>query len=611
MPRRLTLHAVISVLILGPAATAQNMPTPSEAIEAHTTVRGWVRALGVPEADPAAADAVPVWGAGVTLRLDGRLVARATSFSPRGPDAANLARAAAEAIAQARPKLPSENDALSDERLAALADRFTVSLELFGQPVPIPPGDLPLPMAGCSPGAEALVVSVTDPATGAERLAVSGVDAQLTRGVDPARELSALAASLTGDGATALSPIAELLDRGFRFAKAPVMHLAMPYENAAPVFLDRGSRRIGPDEVRTASLGRMADGVAGHLRGRLWPGMERYGLAGDLRVVTGTASPMIAPPFEQALVAYALIRHASLGGQDAAVSEQTAVTVLRDLGAVEPGEESPWDRPVAAAMTAAALAALDPNARATDPELEALRARALDTLRRAFDPADGFSEDVPAGARGLIAWAMVRAGELDAAFTPDLADAAVRATYRDTPQGQLVAQMPFLAWAELSLNPAGPVPSAAALSEMRTLVWDHQLRRSDLRPIDQDLAGGVVFTRGRSVLPTWQTMRPLAALATMLGDERLTPGTALSGEVPGELVRLTDGLRYVRQLAMTGDAMFLARRQDQAIWGVRSALWEPVLSLESGAMALLTTCESIDAMRRIGTRPLPPAPPAD
>lgn len=610
MSRFLTRLAAALCLILGPGAIAQDLPPPAEAIAAHAAVRDWVRALGVPEPDPQATPQPRVWGVGITLRLDGRIVARATAFSPRGPDADLLAKAATEAIAQARPKLPNENDALSDDRLAAIAARITVSLELLGQPVPIPPTELGYPMAGCSPGAEALVVTISDPQGGNERAAVSGVDAQLTRGVDPARELSALAASLTGDGATALTPISELLARNFRFARAPVIHLAMPFEDAAPVFLDRGARRIGPDEVRTASLQRMADGIAGHLRARLWPGMERYGLTGDLRVVTGNASPMIAPPFEQALVAYALLRHAALGGPDAAASHETGVTILRDLSAVEPGEESPWDRPVGAAMSAAALAMLDPGVRTADPELEALRARTLDTLRRAYDPDRGFSDEVSPGARGLIAWAMVLSASLDGSFSTDTANSAVRATYRDTPQGQLVAQMPFLAWAELALNPDGPVPSAAALTEMRTLVWDHQLRRSDLRPIDRDLAGGIVFTRGRAVLPTWQSMRPLAALATMLGDERLTPGTAVSGETPGELVRLTDGLRFIRQLAMTGDALFLARRADQAIWGVRPALWEPVVSLEAGAMALLTTSESIGSMRRIGARPLPSAEPA-
>jgi hypothetical protein len=251
----------------------------------------------------------------------------------------------------------------------------------------------------------------------------------------------------------------------------------------------------------------------------------------------------------------------------------------------------------------ASLAMVEPAVRAADPELEALRARVLDTLRRAYDPAaQNFAPDVPPAARGLIAWALTKAIPLDPAFTTERAASAVRSAFRETPQGQLVAQMPFLAWAELSLHPAGPVPAGAALDEMRALVWDHQIHRGDLRSMDQDLAGGIVFTRARTVLPTWQTMRPLAALATMMGDERLTPGTPVSGRVPGELVRMTDGLRFVRQLAWTGDALFLARRPDQAIWGVRPALWEPSASLEAGAMALLTITETLDAMAAVAAR---------
>jgi hypothetical protein len=620
-PRRLAAGAALAAaLLLGPAApaaaqaeaapepqpTAQPssqptgqpvpLPRPAAAVAAHTAVRDALLTWSAP--DEAALPAV--YGAAITLRLDGRVLARGSAIAPDAPGPGPIAKAAADAVRAARSKLPSENDALADERQAELAERITVSLELLGQPVPIPASELALPMAGSSPGAEALVVTDT-----AGRSLVSGVDAQLTRGADPARELSAMASELTGDGATALRPVPELLERGFRFARAPVVHLATPAEGLAPVFLDRGARVIGHDEVRTGSLRTMADGVAAHLRSRVWPGVERFGLAGDLRVVTGASEPMVAPPFEQGLVAYALLRHAETGGSGAEASRDAAARVLRDLAAVEPAEESPWARPTAAAIVAAALAELDAETRAADSELTALQARVLDTLRGAFDPASGFAADLPPAAKGLIAWAMVRAATLDGTITPARAEGAVRAAFRETPPSQLVSQAPFLIWAELALHPASegaPIPSAAALAEMRTLVWDHQLRPTDLRPIDRDLAGGIVFTRGRAVLPTWQTMRPLAALATMLRDERLTTGTASSGAVPGEIVRLTEGLRFVRQLAMTGDATWLARRPGQAQWGVRPALWDPTLSLEAGAMALLTACETLGAMRDVAAR---------
>ncbi len=595
--------ALAAACFLGPAA-AQPLPGPADALTAHAAVRGWIQDWSVPSTP---AEPVPdTWGVCVTLRLDGRVLARATALAedPSGPDGSSpLARAAAEAVREARSKLSVPNDALADDRTAELARRVTVSLEFYATPVPIPESELSLPLAGTSPGAEALVVSVG--AGPDRRTLVSGVDSQLTRGVDPARELSALAAELSGSGATALRPVSELLEAGFRFSRAPVLHVAMPYAEAAPVFLDRGQRRIGPDELRTGSVRAMGDAIAAHLRGRLWPGVERYGLSGDLRIVTGAASPVVAPAFEQALVAFALLRHAELGGADAPDSRRAAVRILRDLSAVESEETTPWSTSTAAAMVAAALSRLDPADRAGEPQFDALQARVLDTLRRAYDPAAGsFATDVPPAARGLIAWALVLSGQLDASITRERAESAVRAAFRDAAaaQGQLVAQTPFLVWAELALHPEGDLPAAAALDEMRSLVWDHQLRRADLRPADADLAGGIVFTRGRSVLPTWQSMRPLAALASMMGDERLTPGSAASGRAPAELVRVTEGLRFVRQLAITDDALFLARLPEQAAWGVRPAVWEPVASLEAGALALLTVCETVDAMNALARR---------
>ena len=603
--------ALAAACFLGPAA-AQPLPGPAEALTAHAAVRGWIQAWSVP-ATPA--EPVPeTWGVSITLRLDGRVLARATALasdpaaaSPSG--SSPLSRAAAQAVREARSKLPVPNDALAEDLTAELAHRVTVSLEFYATPVPIPDSELSLPLAGTSPGAEALVISVGDGPD--QRTLVSGVDSQLTRGVDPARELSALAAELSGSGASALRPVAELLEAGFRFARAPVLHLAMPYAQAAPVFLDRGQRRIGPDEVRTDSIRAMGDAIAAHLRSRLWPGVERYGLSGDLRLVTGASSPVVAPAFEQALVAFALLRHAELNGPDADASRSAALRILRDLTVVERDEDNPWATSTGAAMVAAALSKVDPAARTAEPELDALQARVLDVLRRAYDPAaQAFAADVPPAARGLIAWALVLSQPLTDAITRDRAESAVRAAFRDTPQGQLVAQAPFLIWAELTLHPQGDLPAGVALDEMRSLVWDHQLRRTDLRSIDADLAGGVVFTRGRSVLPTWQSMRPLAALATMMGDERLTPGVGLSGRVPGELVRLTEGLRFVRQLAITGDALFLARRAEQAAWGVRPAVWEPVASLEAGALAMLTACETLHAMDAIARR-ASAAQPAD
>lgn len=586
-------------LAASPAA-AQGLPTPADSIAAHKQVRSWVQAWSVPspvETEVGNGIRGPeAWGAAVTLRLDGRVLSRSSWFSVDGPSPLAVWNAAGKAVRLGRDALDLPNDALADERAADMGDRVTVSLELFGTPVPIPGDELALPFAGSSPGAEALVVRVD----GQSR--VTGVDAQLTRGSDPARELAAMASDISGSGETALKPVAELMEDGFVFSRAPVAHLAMPFEGAAPVFLDRGQTRVPADAVRSSTLRATGDRIAAHLRSRVWPGQERYGVGGDLNAATGKVDSVSGEPFAQALSALALQRHAGLGGPDARDSADAARRIVRDLGTVEPGETAPWSSPVSAAAAAAALAGVEPGVRAGDPSFEVLRVRTVSALREAFNPDSGFATDVPPAAYGLIAWAHVRAMPLDASLTRERANAAIRMAFRETEPAQLVSQMPFLAWADMELNPEGILPAAPALVDMRDQVWAFQLHWRDLRPIDRDLAGGIVFTRSRVPLPTWQALRPMAAIAAMLGDERATPGVLASPTVSGELVRISDAIRFVRQLTMEGDALFLAAHPAQAVGGVRRATWDPVLSPEASAIALLTVCETQDAMRRLVER---------
>ena len=595
----------LRVVILGltmplSPAWGGDLPSPDDAIATHETVRSWVRDWSMPDEDAAGGENAlglpPVWGAGVTIRLDGRVLARGSWIAMDGPTTRAVWNAAGEAVRAGRAALPSANDALDGERFAAMGERATVSVEFYAQPVPIPPEELGLPFAGCSPGAEALVVRVAD------RTDVVGVDAQLTRGSDPARELAAMATSITGAGETALKPIAELIDDGYTFLRAPVLHVAMPFPGAAPVFLDRGGNTVAGEAIRSRMLRETADLMAAHLRSRIWPGVERYGIGGDLNAVTGAVETVSAEPFDQAMSAMALMAHARLRTADAPASGQAGNKVLLDLATVEPGEETPWSGAVAAAGTIAALAMLDPDIRAGDPAYEILRVRCLDTLRGTFDPDTGFAEDVTRSAYGLVAWAHVRAMGLDASFTRELADAAVRRAFRETPSSGLAAQMPFLAWADIELHPEGELPSAQALIAMRAQVFEYQLHWRDLRPIDRDLAGGVVFTRSSAALPTWHTLRPMAGIATLLGDERTTPGGIASTGVARELVVLSDALRFTRQLVMSGDALYLARNPSQSNGGVRRALWEPTLAPEASAIALLTVCEALDSMGELARR---------
>jgi hypothetical protein len=158
--------------------------------------------------------------------------------------------------------------------------------------------------------------------------------------------------------------------------------------------------------------------------------------------------------------------------------------------------------------------------------------------------------------------------------------------------------MPWLGWADVALHRSGELPAAVALREMRSQLWAHQLKAQDLSADDPDLAGGIVFTTNRQPLPTWQAARPLAFVATMLGDPRLTE----EQEVAGETVRLLEALRYLRQLTASEAEAHLYKDPARAIGGVRASVFDQRMPPEATAMTLMTVCETIKSLEAIKAR---------
>jgi hypothetical protein len=161
--------------------------------------------------------------------------------------------------------------------------------------------------------------------------------------------------------------------------------------------------------------------------------------------------------------------------------------------------------------------------------------------------------------------------------------------------------MPWAGWAELlcSRTTAGrEIPSAPALREMRAQLWQHQLKGEDLPGEALDMAGGIVFTTTRQPLPTWQAARPLAFIATMLGDPALTE----EKEVPGELARLLASLRFLRQLTADEPESHMFKDAGRARGGVRASLFDQRMPPEATAMTLLAVCETIRSLDEIKAR---------
>ena len=177
----------------------------------------------------------------------------------------------------------------------------------------------------------------------------------------------------------------------------------------------------------------------------------------------------------------------------------------------------------------------------------------------------------------------------------EFAESQLRALVRETPKGGLVGLMPWVGWAELALAGDGPVASAVYLREVRDAVWTFQLTLRDTGVEERDLQGGIVFTSGGLSLPTWNSARPIAFAATMLGDPRLTTRE----EMPGEVVRLIDAMRFLQQLAAGPAVAAFSRRPELVRGGIRAAVWDPHQPPEATALAMLAVAELLGSLETL------------
>jgi hypothetical protein len=141
---------------------------------------------------------------------------------------------------------------------------------------------------------------------------------------------------------------------------------------------------------------------------------------------------------------------------------------------------------------------------------------------------------------------------------------------------------------------------------MRQQVWEHQVGAVDIDEDSLDLAGGIVFTKGASPLPTWQCTRPLAFIATMLADARLTEPK----ERNQELGRLLHALRFIRQLQVDESVGWMAPKPGQAVGGVRAAPWDHSMPPDATSMALLVVVETLKSLEALSKAAKPAAEPA-
>lgn len=614
--------AALAALVLGPLAAAQPAdpqpavpaivarpaaaavtPSPARTLAAYALVESWVRAGAVP-AEPPRADLealrdtdlpgdAPLTGAAVQLRLAGRLIGRGSDM---GGGPTSLWHAAREAWAEAAPRLPRtagaglEAEAVARETLR----QVMISVELAGPPILIIPTpatheDVSLALA---PGLDGVAVrfGAADPGREAQTAAIFPGQ-MLVANMLPGAALAAAASRAGGSATLGLVPPKELVEKhGAVLMRFRVSHVAQTGPGAPPEFLDRGGRIIRTADMTAAHLRTTADRLAHHIAARL-TGPDGGAAAYDpWRDAPGDAALTAA---DRALAAAALSAYSRL--PHAGPDQIFALSVAREIEAdlTQMRATRPLPAPEAAIVAALTVGIHDGAA----PD-------AADLLRAVYSEEAGFAPQLPPAARAVVAYGLANLAARPNA--PDdlraLASSAVRAIFRETPTGQLVAQMPWLGWAEVMLadaqasggDAAADIPAAIALRRMREQVWEHMITATDAAADEQDMIGAIIFTRSSRPVPTWQAARPLAFIASMLADNRLTD----PGEVNTELVRLLTALRFLRQLQADDTSMWLYPSRDRALGGIRDSLWNQRMPLEASALTLLAVTETLNALDR-------------
>lgn len=577
-------------------------PDAEAVLKSANMVSEWVGGWKVPAEKPTGLVVTPA--ATVTLRLLGDVVGRGQDSTG---DDSTLWRATERALAEASKRLPFENDALSDVRRAEAARTMSISIEVAGALVPLRAEtyddvDAGVPVGICGvAGRLGERVEFAFPAgmlggTGGPGESAAGIVGRLLR--DPAKGIRI-------DERSQPKVVAE---QGVKLYRFDVQHVFKSSPSDAGRFLYRGGRIVDVGTLNAAGLRDFADGVAAHLITRRWPGKERFGVRGAFDPVRGVHEPAIAPPPEQALVAFALRRHGALeDGEPCKSSRLAADQVVVDLAMVTEREESPWSTARGAALLVAAASegAKGGASRLDNPEFveAAAAARAVEQCAEALR-VDGAGEDA------LRALALASGGARgDAATGRGAAGALVSNVLADSTAASLASSMPWIFLADRAAGGGEIDPlHAGRYREFRELAYQLVLRAEDAGDEGRDLVGGLILAGGgRASLPSAQSARIVAGLAAMLNDASVTPPQ----ERARELVRLLPCMRFLRQLAAGPETSPLLKEGSRTTWGIRSAVWDPRMPGEASALTLMAVSETLDALRLMAAPARPSEPTAE
>ena len=587
-----------------PAFTPTNAdyPDAADVVQAFASLRRWTDAFAVPGmSDPAAH--VPLNGAHgvcVILRRSGRVLGTGTDASG---DDLMLRRAAGRAFGEVLGDPVVAN--LPAAIRAAIGPKLTLELEVAGRPVPLLGRSFREFARQLEPGLDGLAIRRADdwalmfPA----QMRAANTAGDVPRQVLPLAVQLGLPAAAPGDLLTRLDVSL------YRFRTT---HLAQAAPDKRPFSTVRGDVVVARSEVTPRRIAATADAIAQHLLRSFSPLDVAPGLMGTYRPAPDQYEPLIAPPREQALAAYALARYAQAPRVDPRIARQAAGAghqILLQLQAGAGGEDNPLAEVEACA--AIVYAGYEHPQPRQDPVIRPLLVAAADRAIDSFTADEGFAPRDPAGGPGrlrspnrqaLIAAALSRLlqrGYRHERLTPQLVRSAIDAAWQAVPEHQQVMLLPWLGWAELdySETTGEPPVKAARLGEIRRMLDASRIGSASL-PGAPDLSGGFVLSRAQGTNPTAQTLRPAAFLATMVRVSHFTP----AAEAQPAMDRHLDTIRFLMQLTVRETSAWSLQNPARAVGGVRAAVWDADQPVAAQALGLLTAVETLWSLEALAQR---------
>ena len=557
------------VLILSCSALAEP-PSFDDAVGSWITAREWLDAGTLPGKDTPEAQ-LPVEslaGASVVLRLDGRTIGKSVEF---GADDLLLRRVLGRAMTQA----------LGDPTLRALpeafreraTERLTLEIEFASSPKPLLGTQLGSAIARIQPGIDGIAMRRKEQWAYAfpGRAVATGTAGNVTS------TILRLAADL-GLPPRDLPELRQIDDIGlYRFN---TLRMAQSNPEDLPFEAFRSGQVVARSDLDQDARKAFAESLIIHLNSHrpndadIDQGAPVF--LGDFDPVADRHNPLLAPPLERALVAWALAEAARCQVIDPAartMAREDALYLLHSLQ--EPDLENPDLSLDVTCLAASALVSCEgPN----EPV-------ALQTLQRITPVLLQRSATESNSQRIQHAAALAAIPEC---IVPAATNESVRRwldlAWADATPELLVTNLDWYAVAEhaYAQRMGSPATRVGLLRNTREVLS----ARREKEPLGNDLEGGIPLQSVAKDRIDARVLRLGVACALL---EKIEPPQ--SSQYAREIV---DGLvRFAIQLQMSEQDAYLFRGSRRAIGGVREAPWSPQQPLAAEAMALLLVTQTL------------------